>query len=441
MKASRPALTRAISALVIAAVALGAAPVTANAVLGGTPAQGDPTVVQIRSQRGLCSAAFWQPQILITAAHCVTQTGNTALIDPASIRLHPPGADTRTGTHPAKVREIYLPAEFVNADQRVSPNDISFLILDQPLGTPAISRLASETDLQRWLQEGRSLTHVGYGEVSPRVLTPIPNRIDQRLEAQRGSSFFTRSTTTSGPCQGDSGSPVVITEGAETILVGVLSGGSGGCLGASINPITVSVLASAYPALIDQSLISVGMTGLPLNVRAVGADRELTVLWERPSLNPNAVAAYDVIDGQGTLVCQVPAGVQQCTIPDRPNGVYDLRVISISTSGYRATSEPTTVIIGPPDAPGAPKVKRQRNDLRISWQVPSANSATLTSFVVKDLRGNVVCRVNANQVDGSRATCKVPLAKIKDPGTALRVVAESSLGRTEPSPRSAKLRT
>jgi hypothetical protein len=133
--------------------------------------------------------------------------------------------------------------------------------------------------------------------------------------------------------------------------------------------------------------------------------------------------------------------VQQCTIPDRPNGVYDLRVISISTSGYRATSEPTTVIIGPPDAPGAPKVKRLRNDLRISWQVPSANSATLTSFVVKDLRGNVVCRVNANQVDGSRATCKVPLAKTQDPGTALRVTAESSLGRTEPSPRSAKLKT
>ena len=189
MKASWAVCIRAISALVITAITLGATPVTATAVLGGTPAQGDSTVVQIRSQRGLCSAAFWQPQILITAAHCVTQAGNTALIDPATIRVYPPGADTRTGTHPAKVREIYLPAEFVNADQRVSPNDISFLILDQPLGTPAISRLASEIDLQRWLHEGRNLTHVGYGETAPRQLTPIPNRIDQRLEAQRGSTF------------------------------------------------------------------------------------------------------------------------------------------------------------------------------------------------------------------------------------------------------------
>jgi hypothetical protein len=416
-------------------------PVSASAVLGGTPAQGDPSVVQIRSNRGVCSAAFWQPQILITAAHCVTQTGNTELIDPASLRVFPPGADVRAGAAPVRVREIYIPDVFVNANERVAPHDISFLILDQPLGSPAISRLATDADLQRYIQEGRNLTHVGYGEVATRVPAATPNRIEQRVEAARGTSFFTRSTSSSGPCQGDSGSPVLVSENGELILVGVLSGGSGGCLGASVNPVTVSILIAAYQPLVDQSLIAVGMTGVPTNVRSIGANRELTVFWEQPVLNTGALAAYEVLDGSGNLICQVPAGVLSCAVPDRPNGVYDLRVISVSKTGYRATSEPVSVVIGPPDSPGAPRVKKRGDKIRIAWDLPNSNSATLTSFTVKDTKGKLICRVPARDLNSSQVSCTVPMAKVGSPGAAFRVTAESSLGRTEPSPRSNKVRS
>ncbi len=432
---------RAIAATVVSAVTLVGLPVSASAVLGGAPAQGDPSVVQIRSPRGVCSAAFWQPQILITAAHCVTQTGDTQIVDPASLRVFPPGADVRAGSAPVRVREIYIPDVFVNANERVSPHDISFLILDQPLGTPAISRLATDVDLQRYVQEGRNLTHVGYGEVGTRVAASTPNRIEQRVEAVRGASFFTRSSSTSGPCQGDSGSPVLTSENGELILVGVLSGGSGGCLGASINPVTVNTLVTAYQPLVDQSLIAVGMTSVPANVRSIGADRELTVFWDAPALNAGALAAYEVLDGAGNLICQVPAGVLSCAIPDRPNGVYDLRVIAISNSGYRATSEPVSVIIGPPDSPSAPRVKKQGDKVRIAWDLPNTNSATLTGFTVKDSKGKVVCRVSGKAVTGSRVSCTVPAAKAGGSGAAFRVIAESSLGRTDPSPRSNKVRS
>jgi hypothetical protein len=182
------------------------------------------------------------------------------------------------------------------------------------------------------------------------------------------------------------------------------------------------------------------MTSVPASVRSIASDRELTVFWEPPALNSASIAGYDVIDAAGNLVCQVPSGVLSCSVPDRRNGVYDLRVIAVSNTGYRATSEPVSVIIGPPEAISAPRAVKRGDKLKISWGLPDVNSSTLMNFTVRDLSGKVVCRVPARQVNSARVSCTVPVSKLAGKTNAFRVVAESSLGRTDPSPPSNKIR-
>ena len=95
--------------------------------------------VAIRTSGGDCTAGLWKSRILITAAHCVTDGDKDALVTaPSDFIVYPPGADRKAG--PSTVTVI---AAIVNPRWRADKDDIAFLILSAPLGTPIITRMAT----------------------------------------------------------------------------------------------------------------------------------------------------------------------------------------------------------------------------------------------------------------------------------------------------------
>jgi len=221
---------RALPFLALAALACLTA--SAEAVLLGTPSR-DPdglrrSVVSIENSAGeLCSGALIGPNLVLTAAHCMT--------DRASYRV----VATSRSFRPQRLRVAAVtihPSFVTGTTPRTQPGvDLAIVKLERPLG-PEFSPL--DPSLGGRIDTGTMVTIAGFGvllerrkatartlrqtnlvslgplEVANRVLIVVdPNRLAE--------------TPGAGACRGDSGGPILAATSGGYRLYGIVSWSSG----------------------------------------------------------------------------------------------------------------------------------------------------------------------------------------------------------------------
>lgn len=225
--------------------------------------------VAIETSDSYCTAGLWKSRILITAAHCVTDEEDHARVAaPSDLIVYPPGGDKQAGPAPVTVTEV-----IVDPRWRDDQDDIAFLILSAPLGTPIITRMATQYEVVDLTQDGARITHVGYGLTGPNsdedsVLSDVPLGVTQRLDADGDSggigTFETIGDGTQGTCQGDSGGPWMVQVGAELLYIGPLSGGGGPpCDDPEDLAWEYGAVASRHTDFITRALAAAGETADP----------------------------------------------------------------------------------------------------------------------------------------------------------------------------------
>ena len=184
-----------------------------------------------------CSGSLWRSRIVATAAHCLEDESGQ-LITAERITLWGPGADTNGAPSAVRVSDIIMDAgwfTFAEDDYEATARDLAFLVLDQPLGTPVWTRMATPAEVAALTWNGAKVEFVGYGATSPSVdpnssISAVPGGVDSRLTWGYDSGlgvFDVPGNEVSGTCGGDSGGPWMSRVGSEILYLGPLSGGQG----------------------------------------------------------------------------------------------------------------------------------------------------------------------------------------------------------------------
>jgi V8-like Glu-specific endopeptidase len=116
-------------------------PSNADAIYNGTSALGSPYVVQISTSKGMCSGTLVEPQILVTAAHCLVANGSA--VSAADIGVYSPGINISGASFVARGYQIFYPSGYFNNTSFIEPNDIAFVILDKPINSTVKLKLAN----------------------------------------------------------------------------------------------------------------------------------------------------------------------------------------------------------------------------------------------------------------------------------------------------------
>lgn len=414
-------------------------------VYGGVPASGSPLAVALALNEGgqwagECTGALWKPRIIVTAAHCVTASGSGANI--TGIAVFPPGARALIysnlgpqGASPAQVVSVLKASDYVEANTTVDPNDIALLVLDRDLAPSAYTRLATGTELRRWVAQQALVDHVGYGLTGPNQPAFDPYAVSLPLtsftaNSRLGPVFGTAQSNEQGVCPGDSGSPASRSEGGAVLLLGPMAGGNGPCSGIT-TPSNVGFAAMGYIPMLNQALTAVGMPTIPsppTKVTVTGRNRDAVVAWTAPEISPETAVAYDVTNSQGTVVCQSVSS--PCVVPSLPDGAQQFWVRARNAQGEGGSSvEPGSVTIAPPTQLPPPRIGTEAGKRVIRFTgLGTRSSAVVTAYVVRTTQGKVLCKGAPTDPAMTDFTCTtLPKAK----GTYRVVVrAITEMGRT-----------
>ena len=246
---------RLCGATVAALLGFGAS--VAQAVIGGTDDRGPlsrATVMVLSSQPSICSGIVVAPDVVLTAAHCVT--------GPADHRVHfrVPGGDAVLIEPAAKAVHQGYDAKAIQG--RRHSIDLALVRLPEPLP----ERFRTATLSSRALPLGEALRLGGYGltrEGDGRSAGTFRMTTLQAVEPFGPSRILVWASDPgrldggvgAGACRGDSGGPMV-REGATAIL-GVISWTSGP-KGRSCGHYTQGVLLGPQRAWIDRTLAGWG---------------------------------------------------------------------------------------------------------------------------------------------------------------------------------------
>lgn len=222
--------------------------------------------VAIETPDSYCTAGLWKPRVLITAAHCVSEEGKKgSIIAPSGLSVFAPGAARQAGPAAVNVTEIIVDPQWSG-----TTNDIAFLILDAPLGTPIVSRMATPAEVVNLTKAGATVHYVGYGLTGPSSdpnseVSDVPFGVSEILDIDSESGgvgkFETIGDGLRGTCQGDSGGPWLAQVGAELLYLGPLSGGSGPpCDDPEETAWEEGAIASAHASFIARALAATGDT-------------------------------------------------------------------------------------------------------------------------------------------------------------------------------------
>jgi len=216
---------------------------TAQAIVGGADEEGPlsrASVMVLSSNGGVCSAVVVAPDVVLTAAHCVTgadqhrvhfrgSDGEPVLIVPAAKAVHP-GFDAKAIEKRTRSIDLALlrlpaplPARFTSAT----------LASDRPMkGAPVT---VSGYGLSR---EGEAKTTGTFRAAALTVIEPYgPSQILLWLDGKGAV----------GACQGDSGGPIAV--GGEVVAI---TSWSTGAKAARCGGLTQGILVGAQRAWIDR---------------------------------------------------------------------------------------------------------------------------------------------------------------------------------------------
>jgi Trypsin len=440
------------AALLAAAAPAIAAPAAEPRVIGGQPALGFPGVVAMAVFDGqrwnVCSAALVRPRVLMTAAHCLTGPGTNDSV--VRVRVFGPGTRAvvyaNTGPRrPAKVRVLkwWLGTTEGPRTATVQSNDIATVLLGGDLGPTPYARLATQAELARWRAQKVPVTHVGYGSAGSSRYSRIPRSVDLPLASLSlrggfGATFSTGTTPTQSVCPGDSGSPAFVTDASSAVLVGTIAGSNGSCSpDVTTTPEDIGFVGVGYLDLLNAALAEGGYLTVPsappvsgLNAR----NRDVTVTWGPPTQSPATVTGYEVLDPAGAVVCQTDQ--LGCTLAGLPDGTYGYTVRSRNAEGQGdAVPVGASVVVASPPAPPAPTVRetsRRRYTITVTT-IAGRTSAVVTSYVVRDQNGAIVCTLVPASATDSSLSCPGPTRR----GTyTVSVHAETQMGPSPESPPS-----
>ncbi len=403
----------------------------------GTPALGEPYTAQLivlgTTNYEMCSAAIWKPRVLLTAAHCLTDTGSGTPAASTRIFVMPPGTNSPlvyasgpVGAARVRVLNAYLGQNYVEASKLVVGNDIAAVVLDSDLATSPFTRLSDRTEIESWAKAQRETQIVGYGITSLTDTTPsIPRSgtfllSEIQVDRRATNGWVTWSNPMNGvdTCPGDSGAPQFVTTGTSTLLIGDIAGGN-----CNAQPRTAEGFAAiTYLEVLNPALVAAGyppIPSAPQNAFATSMNGNTTVWWTSPRLAPEAASNYEVRDAAGQVVCT--STQPYCTFATKP--VLTVRSLNSQGEGDAVTiAEPIAIR---PEAPRASTLARA-----VQFQVTPLNYPVVSGYRVIDQNKKVICRIARTSAP---LTCTAKLA----PGAyRFTVSATTPQGRTPESAKS-----
>jgi secreted trypsin-like serine protease len=218
----------------------------ASAMVGGAPESAGglgASVITIIGSRGtFCSGALVAPDIVLTAAHCISAGTDYKIVLYDAARTPELRDVRRVAVHPR------FSAQFI-ASHRASA-DVALLQLAQPLNKPVVALgLPSEPIAagQSFVVAGIGVTRRGDGKSggTVRAATLVSTGQPGRLQIRLVDPATNNTRDGQGACTGDSGAPVAQAQGGRTVIVGVVSwstaaGNAAGCGGLTgVTPLTL----------------------------------------------------------------------------------------------------------------------------------------------------------------------------------------------------------
>ena len=319
---------------------LGLAPTySAQAIYNGTSALGSPYVVQVSMPDALCSGTLVEPQILVTAAHCLVSNGE--VVSPSDIGIFEPGVDRSQSSIAARGYEIFYLSDFYNNTDAIEPNDIAFVVLNTAIKSSVRLKLADYETTQFLINQRVSMISFGYGRTDVDTRTSIPQKITARPLQQRRLSGFQGYERTyinyaadanGSLCPGDSGGPTIAEYKGETYLVSVHSGSRGPCSRSSEGMWgSTAIIAGEYEYLYDEakSFLDELKPTDASNIRINSFGLSAIITWDLASNSPVAPTGYVIEDSSSNELCRTTTN--SCQVNLKP-GSNELTVFTVAGS-------------------------------------------------------------------------------------------------------------
>lgn len=229
----RRSLTAVISGIALLSLAPTAEATQPN-VINGTP---NPPLasaaVYFETDDSSCTGTLLLPNLIVTAAHCFLDEAGNLNTAASDVVVWEPGVNTDTTSQsPIQATQIlYNPAYRNQEDQEGL--DLAFIVLNGALGTPRVTRVATQSEVVALANRDAVVSQVGYGQTVPRAdANALPSSFPIGMSAgidsdySGGAKFLSIGTNgVTGTCAGDSGSPWMAEVNGQLLLVGVTSSG------------------------------------------------------------------------------------------------------------------------------------------------------------------------------------------------------------------------
>jgi trypsin len=406
----------------------------AQAIYNGTSALGSPYVVKYRTANSWCSGTLVDPQILVTAAHCIVDYGVAEIA--SDIGVYPPGVDTSKSEIAARGYQIFFPSDFYNDTARIEPNDIAFVVLDKAVVPSIKLKLATYETTQQMVAQGVQMIGMGYGRTGQQNNYPVaPQQYTARPISQRNligfdgyeRTYINYAADENGDtCPGDSGGPTIAQYKGEAYLVSIHSGGRGPC---STNTAgswsSTATIAGEYQNLYNAatSLLARLKPTDVSNVRIAPSGLTGIISWDLPKNSPAVLTGYLVKDASSNELCRTTTNSCQVTLKPGSN-LLTVFALAGSISSNGITVEYVVKNASNPDFIGFDTYQTQ---VAAKWALIRDFGGATPSNTYIEIRdesdGAVLCTALSSQTE-----CRFSL---EPKGFNLLLNVNSDLGRTE----------
>lgn len=254
-------------------------PMADVAIVGGQPATTDQiaaTVALIYNNQAHCTGTLIQPQVVVTAAHCLVDPETGQTLEPQSMHIGAGALDLHQAApnafHPAAAIAVHggyqgTAIQTSDPDGMGEVHDIGLVFTSTPIATLPVAPIAPMESIDVLLPQGGAVIISGYGFTSTNFNEPPLAQlyIAQAPYVRRtATELFAGGPGYADTCSGDSGGPVyAISASNEVFLVGATSR-SGASATTACGDGGVYTLLPAYASWISDAIAQVsGHPGTP----------------------------------------------------------------------------------------------------------------------------------------------------------------------------------